>query len=101
MINGRCQFLDRGLALAVGDRWSSPRSARSPFFSQKTGFIGIMCRRQFGFFDGFTNECVVAVRELVSALIAVERGRNGPNVDGLSCPSVVPVIVSGQYLYIG
>ena len=29
--NGRWQFLDRGLALVVGNRWSSPRATRSSF----------------------------------------------------------------------
>ena len=38
----------------------------------------------FGLFNGFADDCVVAVRELVMALIAVEGGSNGPNGDALS-----------------
>ena len=41
----------------------------------------------FGLFDGFANDCVVAVRELVAALIAVEGRSNGPNGNALSNPT--------------
>ena len=36
----------------------------------------------------------------MSALIAIEGRRDGSYVYCFSCPSVVPVIVSGQYFYI-
>ena len=54
-----------------------------------------MGRRRLGLFDGFADEGVVAVREVVSALIAIERRRDGADIYSFSCTSVVPVVVSG------
>ena len=83
------------MSLVVGNRWSSPRATGSSFFGHKTRFVGIMGRRRLGLFDGFADKGVVAVREVVSALIAIERRRDGADIYSFSCTSVVPVIVSG------
>ena len=56
--------------------------------------------RRLGLFDGFADKGVVAVREVVSALIAIEGRRDSADVNSFSRPSVVPIIVSGQYLYV-
>ena len=64
----------------------------------KTGLAGVVDGRRVGFFDGVADECVVAVREIVTPLIAVKGGRVGADVDALSRPSVVPVTVSGHDL---
>ena len=50
-----------------------------------------------GLFDDFLDEGVVAVGEGVAALITVESGRKGADVDAFAYPSLVPVRVSGEH----
>ena len=54
----------------------------------------------FGLFNGFADDCVVAVRELVMALIAVEGGSNGPNGDTLSDTSFKIPFLFGENFYV-
>ena len=44
-----------------------------------------------GLFDDFLDEGVVAVGEGVAALIAVESGRKGADIDAYAYPSLKPV----------
>ena len=53
--------------------------------------------RRIGFFDIVADKSVIAMRKVVTALIAVEGGRVGADVDALSCAPVMPITFSGHY----
>ena len=53
-----------------------------------------------GLFDDFLDEGVVAVGEGVAALIAVESGREGADINAFAYPSFMPIGIPGEHFYI-
>ena len=96
--NGRRHFLGRCLALILGGRWSSTRSAGSSSLGLKRWLCRSVGDRRLGLFDCRRDKGVVAVRKLMTPLIAIEGRRDGANVDAFSRSSVVPITLSGQNL---
>ena len=89
---GRSLFL-AGCWLSTWAAWWSSRRV-------KYGLRWVVWFGWFGLSNGFANDCVVAVRELVTALIAVEGGGNGPNGNALSDTTFKILFLFGENLYV-
>ena len=70
-------------AIAWAAWWSSGRI--------EYGLVRLVGDGRTGLFDDFLDEGVVAVGEGVAALITVESGRKGADVDAFAYSSLVPV----------
>ena len=59
-------------------------TARASFFSAEAGLIRMVGARSFRLFHSLFDDAVIAMRQNVAAVIAVERGREAADVNALS-----------------
>ena len=67
------------------------RATRASFFSAEAGFIRMVGARGFRLFHSLFDDAVIAMRQDVAAVVAVERGREASDVDALSYAPPMPI----------
>ena len=82
----RCNGFGGCLLVVLGCAWAT----RGTFFGVEERFSDLMRLRRGGFFDRVFDDGVKAVRESVTALIAVESRRVGADVNTFPYSSLVP-----------
>ena len=85
--NRRGYGFGRGVLLIFG----CPRPARRSFGRAEARFTGLVSLGWFGSLDCLFKKRIIAVREVVTALIAVKGGRQGADVNALPDPSFMPI----------